>query len=110
MYLVVFKLDDPKYKERLQYWLRVVAQYTKDRRRPTAVVVVATHADKMKGAQREAVWADVLSLLSAHRFVVATLRVSCITGEGVDQLRKSVLDAIGGAGLLDLQVPTSYVR
>jgi hypothetical protein len=81
VYLIVFRLDASDSEERVEHWLRSVANFTRDPRRPAKVVVVGTHSDAVGSAEeQEAVWRRLTPTLSRCEHVVASVGVSCTTG------------------------------
>ncbi len=111
-YLVVFRLNDADCMQRVQHWLRTIAQFARDPRRATKVVVVATHTDAVQSrAEQEGVWAQVrpvLSTTSCH--VTATVSVSCSTGAGFKELQAALLVAMDTGQFGSQTVPLAYLQ
>ncbi len=110
VYLVVFRLDDSNLEDRVQHWLRTIAQFALDPKRPTKIVLVATYADVVTSKKEQAlIWARLEPLISACGHVTATVTVSCKSGQGFDALRTAIDQAINLGGLCNCDVPKSYV-
>lgn len=108
LYLIVFNLDDPDYKGRVLYWLRTIANYTQDPSRPSKVVVVGTHVDKVTEAKVNQIWTDLEPMFAANGHVVANVAVSCVEGTGFDVLEESIIRAVELGRLDTMVVPRSF--
>jgi GTPase SAR1 family protein len=74
VYLVVFRLDDPNYIERVQHWLQTITEFGRARRgakRPIKICLVATCADLVRSKeQQDAIWSRLDSCLINNPDVV----------------------------------------
>lgn len=115
VYLIVFRLDDPEevQRQRVLHWLRVVAEFARDPRRPVKIIVVGTHLDALQDSKQAAAacWAKLTPLLFNRdgTGVAATLSVSCKKGTGMRQLKQVILQTIEDAGLGTQWVPRTYI-
>jgi hypothetical protein len=127
VYLVVFRLDDARYIERVQRWLHLIAHFARDPKRPARVVVVATHAGLWRlcsnvrhcshpldvissELERAIIWARLQPLIVANGLVSASVTVSCKTGQGFDQLEAAITSTIESGALGQKDVPKSYME
>jgi hypothetical protein len=110
VYLVVFRLNESDYLERVQYWLNTIATFARNASRPTRVIVVGTYADAVSSAEARArIWTQLTPVTEANGSVCARIAVSCATGFGFAELKDAISAAIEGAKLCK-PVPQHYLR
>jgi GTPase SAR1 family protein len=112
VYLIVFRLNDSDYFERVQHWLQVVSQFAQDPRRPAKIVLVGTHLDAVSAKEAAAVWEALKTVLdeegSAH--ITAMVSVSCKARTGLKELQAAILKAIELGGFGSHLVPGMYLQ
>ena len=109
IYVVVFRLDDKQYRERVQYWLQNIKAYCVVGK-PAKVVVVGTHADAVSEKKEDKIWAELEQAMRENGGVVGYLSVSNKTGKGMDTLGTALQRAVEQGKLRGMQVPKYYLE
>ena len=89
VYLLVVNASNLNFKS-LSYWLAKVNSYAGKRKPP--VIIVGTNTDKMHVGQLASLHEQIKS--HSNHLVVAIAFVSCLTREGIKELRKEIFDQV----------------
>jgi GTPase SAR1 family protein len=92
--LVMFRLDDPNYFTTTKYWLRLCCTSTAADIRPSKIVVLGTHSDRVSEEAREEVWKRLQDEMDRTGHVVGFASINCIDdASAVVKLIKRALKA-----------------
>ncbi len=109
VYLIVFKMDDPEYDKRVQYWLKVVSTFALDRAK---VVVVGTHRDRLANGDADVakITRRIHEITASSTTVVEKLYISCVDDpvQTSEQIVNALMAAAHQAKLGGKEVPHIY--
>ena len=111
IYLLVFRLNDSDYLEKMKYWLFNVKTFSQEANSPAKMLVVGTHSDLVKSeAVRKNIWRELTPVMQAAGNVVGYLEVSCTTGKSFDSLERGLSMAVDIARLGLQMIPKYFLR
>ncbi|EFA77775.1 leucine-rich repeat-containing protein [Heterostelium album PN500] len=109
LYLVVFKLTDSNWAERVEYWIRQIKSICEGGIKP-ALFFVGTHIDVCTPEQLSEVEMIIKKSFLVHtRVKEPVCFVSCSTGKGVKDLKKKLTTEAEKAGLIKKDIPGTYI-
>lgn len=86
----------------------MIRNFTTDSNRPAKVVAIATHADKVSEAEKNAVWARLIPEISSSPHIVGSTSICSTSQSDVAQVAGLIEKAIAEAKLRGLEVPQAY--
>ncbi|GAM17642.1 hypothetical protein SAMD00019534_008170 [Acytostelium subglobosum LB1] len=109
LYLVVFKLTDANWAERVEYWIRQIKSICEYGIKP-ALFFVGTHTDVCTQEQlNECEMIIKRSFMGLTRVKDPVCFVSCNTGKGVKDLKKKLSQEAEKSGLIKKDIPGTYI-
>ncbi|KAN0024719.1 hypothetical protein ACTFIV_009128 [Dictyostelium citrinum] len=109
LYLVVFKLTDPNFAERVNYWVRQVKSNSSGA--VPAIFLVGTHSDVCTPEQLQ----EAESILKANFVKYSRVKentinfVCCATGKGIKELKKRLIHEAEKSHLIKKDIPGNYM-
>eukprot|EP01133_Synstelium_polycarpum_P015754 gene15754-18720_t len=109
LYLVVFKLTDSNWAERVEYWIRQIKSICEGGIKP-ALFFVGTHTDVCTPEQLGECEAIIKRSFVMHtRSKDPVCFVSCSTGKGIKELKKKLTSEAEKSGLIKKDIPGTYI-
>ena len=102
VYLIVFRMDNAEYLDRVRYWLDVLRSVCAVDQ--LQIIVVGTHQDMVKADQEKEIW-EKLEPLMRECGVMGHIGVNCKTGKNVSGVRKGISLAFETAKFGVMDVP-----
>jgi TPR repeat protein len=110
VYMLCFSFADEQSIESCTYWLKSIHFLARHPAKPSKILLVGTHADVCSDAtaQRK-LWDRLFPFIEQNGHVVATVGVSCTSGEGVEAVMQGIEMAVDAAKLRTVSVPKSFL-
>ncbi|EGC33244.1 hypothetical protein DICPUDRAFT_49056 [Dictyostelium purpureum] len=109
LYLVVFKLTDPNFAERVNYWVRQVKSCSSGA--VPAIFLVGTHTDVCTPEQL----GEAESILKSNFLQYTRVKdnainfVCCQTGKGIKELKRKLIHEAEKSHLIKKNIPGNYI-